>query len=90
MPMGSFEQAIYSVKNRNEGVGNGERGAGQHPDPFSEQISQALALQLNLATSQQANERALAKLTKTKNGTGGLKQTLQARAAIYGNLLDPT
>ena len=56
---------------------------------FSEQVSQALAIKLNLKTVQQANERAFEKLYKEKLNNGCLKQTLQARAAVYSNLLDP-
>ena len=51
-------------------------------------MSQALAIKLNLKTIQHANERALEKLVK-ETRSGGLKQTLQARAAIYNNVLDP-
>ena len=61
----------------------------RHSDTFSEQVSQALAIKLNLKTSQQANERALSQLLKSPTRNGELKQTLQARAAIYDNLLDP-
>ena len=59
-------------------------------DTFKETVTQALALKLNLKTNQQANERALLNLLKSKGSTVNLKQTLQSRAAIYGNSLDPT
>ena len=58
-------------------------------DSFKEQISEALALKLNLKTTQQANERSLANLLKSKNTRGDFKQVLQARAAVYGQTLDP-
>ena len=57
---------------------------------FRDQLTSALALKLNFQTSQQANEKALHDLFKTKGPSPDLKQTLQARAAIYGSLLDPS
>ena len=61
----------------------------KYSDTFSEQVSQALAIQLNLKTNQQANERALVQLVQSKARSAELKQALQARAAVYENLLDP-
>ena len=58
-------------------------------DSFNEHLGQALALKLNLKTSQQANEKVLLSLLKPGGENAGLKQTLQARAAVYGALLDP-
>ena len=58
-------------------------------DTFKEQVTQALALKLKLKTKQQANERALLTILKSKGFKVGLKQTLQARAAVYGDFLDP-
>ena len=52
-------------------------------DTFKETVTQALALKLNLKTNQQANERALLNLLKSKGSTVNLKQTLQSRTAIY-------
>ena len=64
--------------------------ASQGTDSFNEQIGQALALKLNLKTSQQANEKVLLSVVKSGGKKAGLKQILQARAAVYGGLLDPT
>ena len=61
----------------------------KYSDTFSEQVSQALAIKLNLKTNQQANERALAQLLQSRGRNSELKQTLQARAAVYDDLLDP-
>ena len=58
-------------------------------DTFGEQISQALAIKLNLKTTQHANEKALVQLLQADSYCGELKQTLQARAAVYGTQLDP-
>ena len=57
-------------------------------DNFKDQLSQALALQLNFKTTQQANEKALRSLLKSQGLATDLKQALQARAAVYGELLD--
>ena len=46
-------------------------------------------MKLNLKTNQQANEKVLLNLLKSKGQKVGLKQMLQARAAVYGPLLDP-
>ena len=56
---------------------------------FKNQVTQALALQLNFSTTQLANEMALLDLQKAKGVSPDLRQSLQARAAIYGDLLDP-
>ena len=42
-------------------------------DNFREYVSQALALKLNLKTTQQANERSPANLLKSKNSRGDFK-----------------
>ena len=59
-------------------------------ETFKDEITHALALQLNLTTTQRANEKALAELAKTSGKTAGLKEAIQARAALYGELLDPS
>ena len=58
-------------------------------DNFKEQFAQALALKLNFKTSQQANEKALRQLLNAKGSAYALKQALQARAAVYEEMLDP-
>ena len=57
-------------------------------DKFREQLSQALALKLNFKTTQHANEKALLQIVKSRGSALELKQALQARGAIYGDLLD--
>ena len=64
------------------------KGGGGGTDNFNDQLSQALALQLNFKTTQQANEKALRSLLKSQGLATDLKQALQARAAVYGDLLD--
>ena len=58
-------------------------------EPIKDEFTKALALKLNLTTAQRANEKALTDLTKSSGGSAGLKQALQARAALYGELLEP-
>ena len=87
---GGFLQAMNAIATNAEahtkGVFSGISGG---DDNFKEQFAQALALKLNFKTTQQANEKALKQLLAAKGSAYGLKQVLQARAAIYDNLLDP-
>ena len=59
-------------------------------EQFHNEFSQAVALKLNLKTQQHANEKML----RTLMGTGGqravLKQAVQARAAVYEQVIDPS
>ena len=88
---GEFEQAMKAIATnaeaRTKGVFTGISGG---EDNFKEQFAQALALKLNFKTSQQANEKALRQLMDNKGSAYGVKQALQARAAIYDNMLDPS
>ena len=89
-PAGKFSRAMSTIAcNPAKGAkGQGSEKVNHHSD-FNEQVSQALAIKLNLKTIQHANERALERLEKDPTHRGDLKQTLQARAAIYNNILDP-
>ena len=58
-------------------------------DLFRDAFTQTLALKLNLTTTQRANEKALLDMKNARGSPAGLKQALQARAALYGELLDP-
>ena len=77
------------ARNPVSGAKGGVPGNVSHNDNFSEQVSQALAIKLNLKTAQHANEKALGQLLQKGTCKGELKQTLQARAAVYGSQLDP-
>lgn len=90
-PNGTFARAMSAI------ACNAEAGAkgvfnlvSSGEDSFKEQVTQALALKLNLRTNQQANERSLLNLLKSKGLDGNLKQILQARAAVYGHQLEPS
>ena len=88
-PSGHFAQAMSAIACNAEagakGVFNLVSGG---DDTFKEQVTQALAIKLNLKTNQQANERALRNLLQSKGRNISLKQALQARAAVYGHALD--
>ena len=90
-PGGDFAKAMSSIAcnagAETKGIFSNLYQGGEH---FKDEFAQALALKLNLTTTQRANEKALLDLTKSNGSSAGLKQALQARAAMYGELLDPT
>ena len=59
-------------------------------DELKDKFAHALALKLNFATTQRANEKALKDLRDSNGSAAGLRQALQARAALYGDLIDPS
>ena len=63
-----------------EGTGSNPLG-GAH-DMFYDHVTQALALQLNLKTTQQANEKALSTLTKAK-GSLPVSNRLYRHGQLY-------
>ena len=91
-PDGKFAQVMSSVAcNPVSGAKGGVVSRlSNHNDTFSEQVSQALAIKLNLKTAQHANEKALCQLLQKGTYNGELKQTIQARSAVYGAQLDPS
>ena len=58
-------------------------------DTFKTEVSQALAIKLDLKTRQHANKKMLQKLIKSGGSCSSLKQALQARAAVYDEVADP-
>ena len=50
----------------------------------------ALALKLDFKTTRQANEKALRSMFQYQCSLTDIKQNLQARAALYGDLLEPS
>ena len=82
-PRGRLAQVMSSIACN---VGSEARGvfniASEGKDSFNEHLGQALALKLNLKTSKQANEKVLLSLLKPGGENAGLKQVLQARAAV--------
>ena len=57
---------------------------------FRQEVTQALAIKLNLKTQQHANEKVLRNIVATGGRCGTLKQAVQARAAVYNESVDPT
>ena len=90
-PKGEFSQAMSAIaSNASDNTKGTFSNLSQGGETFKDEITQALALQLNLTTTQRANEKALAELAKTSGKTAGLKEAIQSRAALYGELLDPS
>ena len=89
---GSFARALSTIaRNPVEGAqGTGYNMNNSPTEKFHNEFSQAVALKLNLKTQQHANEKML----RTLMGTGGqrsvLKQAVQARAAVYDQVIDPS
>ena len=54
------------------------------------QIQLALAVKMGLNGPQEVRERALKNVLTSKSARGDMKQILQSRAEIYGDLLDPS
>ena len=65
-------------------------GVNYSDDSFKSKVCQALALKLNLKTHQNANEKVLQEIVKTGGRCGTLKQVVQARAAVYDEVADPS
>ena len=59
-------------------------------DKFQNEVSQALALKLDLKTRQHANEKILHRLVRSGGECSALKEAVQARAAIYGEVGEPS
>ena len=88
-PKGGFASAMSAIAcnagAEAKGIFSNLPKGGEH---FKDEFAQALALKLNLTTTQRANEKALMDMTKS-NSIADLKQSIQARGALYGELLDP-
>ena len=69
------------------GIGSGSASSDNN---FRQQVTQALAIKLNLKTHQHANEKVLRRIVATGGRCGTLKQAVLARAAVYDESVDPT
>ena len=58
-------------------------------DQLNKQIQMALAVNLGLNGPQAVKERALHNVLTSESARGDVKQILQYRAEIYGDILDP-
>ena len=87
---GKFTQAMsFIARNPSSGV-SGRVCDHNLDDSFKTEVSQALAIKLNLKTKQHANKKVLHKLVQSGGKCTSLKQALQARAAVYGEVADPS
>ena len=86
----TFTQALSSIV---QGTGVSPSGQGEFVytsnDNFKDYLTQALAAKLNIKSAQQVNEKSLLKILNDRGSAADLKQAVQARAAVYGSLLDP-
>ena len=80
---GEFANAMSTIA-QNPEEGDKRKGC-FFENKFSEQIAQAMAIQMNLSTHQHANEKILGSLRKTGGVKCSLKEAVQARTAIYGS-----
>ena len=64
-------------------------GGAEHTQDNTE-LAWAIAKKCNLGSAQQFNEKALRVVLQNKGACADLKQALKARAAVYGQLLDPS
>ena len=86
---GQFETAMRMVaQNPRERVTGTSSGFDVTDNDFKTQISQALALKLNLKTQQHANERMFRRMVASGGDCSSLKQAVQARASVYGEISD--
>ena len=83
-----FAQAISSIALcRDSGI-IGRFMENHLNDTFKTEVSQALAIKLDLKTCEHAHKKMLEKLIKSGGSCSSL-QALQARAAVYGEVADP-
>ena len=88
---GSFERAMSSFASRPGADLSGRGFLSIFPDDsFNTEVSQALALQLNLKTQQHANEKVLREIVKSGGLCRTLKQAVQARTAVYDETANPS
>ena len=87
---GRFAQAMSSMAQDPTRSTTGKVASQHLDDKFQTEVSQALALKLNLKTRQHANVKMLGRLIQSGAECSSLKQAVQARTAIYGEVGDPS
>ena len=87
---GRFAQAMSSIARSPSSGVSGRVCDDNLDDSFKTDVSQALAIKLNLKTKQHANKKVLHKLIQSGGSCTSLKQALQARAAVYGEVAEPS
>ena len=87
---GRFARAMSSMAQSPARSTTGKVASQHLDDNFQTEVSQALALKLDLKTRQHANDKMLGRLIQSGGECSSLKQAVQARAAIYGEVGDPS
>ena len=87
---GRFARALSSIAQNPDRGAAGKVSQNNLDDEFQSEVSQALALKLDLKTRQHANDKMLNKLIRSGGKCSSLKQAVQARAAIYGEVGEPS
>ena len=87
---GRFARAMSSMAQSPTRRTTGKVASQQFDDKFQTEVSQALALKLDLKTRQHANDKMLGRLIQSGGECSSLKQAVQARAAIYGEVGEPS
>ena len=83
-----FAQAMSSIA-RNPDTGIPGRVTDHLDDNFKTEVSQALVIKLDLKTRQHAHKKVLQKMIRSGGSCPSLKQAVQARAAVYGEVMEP-
>ena len=88
---GIFARAMTTVEGKANGRAQGVFGSGVNEGQKQEtsELAWAIAQKYMLSSAQQFNEKTLKTVLKNKGACADLKQALKARAAVYGQLLDP-
>ena len=87
---GRFAQAMSAVARDPRRGFSGKVTGNNLDDKFQSEVSQALAIKLDLKTRQHANEKVLNQLVHSGGECSSLKQAVQARAAVYGEVGEPS
>ena len=84
---GIFSRAMSTIEDRTKAGSQGAFGSGEKQE--TSELAWAIAHKYMLSSTQQFNEKSLRTVLKNKGACTDLKQALKARAAVYGQLLDP-
>ena len=88
---GIFARAMTTVEGKANERAEGVFDSGVNVGPKQEtsELAWAIAQKYMLSSARQFNEKTLKTVLKNKGACADLKQALKARAAVYGQLLDP-
>ena len=83
---GIFARAVSTIEGKTDAGAQDAFGSGEKQDS---DLAWAIAFNYMLSPAQQFNEKSLKMVLKNKGTCTDLKQALKARAAVYGQLLEP-